>query len=192
MLHTMLSYIAYVLVTTFTPGPNNIMSLYSVSTAGWKKGCEVISGIFTGFSLLTISIIIFCHELSKYVPEIVGILKYIGAAYIVWLAVHIAKSTPSESQGHSITFKSGFFLSISNVKVILYLITVYTAYIIPSGAGLFEMFAHGVIIVALSAVSWFTWGTAGAMLQKFLKEHYRPFNIVMAIILLWCAVSILK
>ena len=192
MIETIFSYITYLLVTAFTPGPNNIMSLYAVSTEGWKKGREVIAGILTGLLTLIIFVIIFCHELSKYIPELVKYLKYIGAAYIVWLAVHIAKSTPSESQGHSITFKSGFFLSISNIKVILYLITLYTAYILPSGAGLFEMFAHGVIIVALSAVSWFTWGTTGAILQKFLKEHYRPFNIVMAIILLWCAVSIIR
>ena len=137
MLNVILSYLPYALITTFTPGPNNLMSLYAVSSYGWRKGSRVILGIFSGFS------------------------------------------------------KSGFFLALSNVKVILYLITIFTAYVIPSGGSLTEMFIHGGLIIALSAVSWGLWGTAGGLLQRFLSEHYRAFNIAMGIALIWCAVKIL-
>ena len=191
MLQVILSYLPYGIITSFTPGPNNIMSLYSVSSAGWKKGGRLIFGIFAGFSTLTLLVILFCHELAKYVPELVKYLKYVGAVYILWLAVHIARSTPGESQRRAINFRSGYFLSLTNVKVILYLITIYMAYIIPSGASLLEMIAHGVFIIAVSAVSWCLWGAAGGMMQKFLTKYYRPFNIAMGIILAWCAVQIL-
>ena len=191
MLAIILSYLPYALITTFTPGPNNIMSLYSVSQGGWQKGSRVILGILAGFVCVMILVILFCHELAKYVPEVVGWLKYIGAAYILWLAVHIALSKPSEAQEHSLSFSSGFFLAVSNIKVILYLITIFTAYIIPSGAGLLEMFGHGIFIIAVSAVSWCTWGAVGGILQTFLTRHYRPFNIAMGVILVWCALQIL-
>ena len=192
MFQVILSYLPYALVTTFTPGPNNIMSLYVVSSSGWRKGREVISGIFAGFTCLIILCVLFCHELSVYLPELVTYLKYIGAVYIIWLAVHIAMSRPSESQNNSLSFRGGFFLAVSNIKVILYLVTLFTAYIIPSRAGLYEMSIHAVFIVAISAVSWFTWGAAGGLLQRFIAKYYRPFNILMGIILLWCVVQILK
>ena len=192
MLQVILSYLPYALVTTFTPGPNNIMSFYVVSSSGWRKGREVISGIFAGFSCLITLCVLFCHELSVYLPELVTYLKYIGALYIIWLAVHIAMSRPSESQNNSLSFRGGFFLAVSNIKVILYLVTLFTAYIIPSRAGLYEMSIHAVFIVAISAVSWFTWGAAGGLLQRFIAKYYRPFNILMGIILLWCVVQILK
>ena len=192
MLQVILSYLPYALVTTFTPGPNNIMSFYVVSSSGWRKGREVISGIFAGFSCLITLCVLFCHELSVYLPELVTYLKYIGAVYIIWLAVHIAMSRPSESQNNSLSFRGGFFLAVSNIKVILYLVTLFTAYIIPSRAGLYEMSIHAVFIVAISAVSWFTWGAAGGLLQRFIAKYYRPFNILMGIILLWCVVQILK
>ena len=191
MVNVILSYFPYALITTFTPGPNNLMSLYAVSSYGWRKGSRVILGIFSGFSALMFTVIIFCHELSKYLPEIVAYLKYFGAVYILWLAYHIAVSVPSESQNNSVSVKSGFFLALSNVKVILYLITIFTAYVIPSGGNLTEMFIHGGLIIALSAVSWGLWGTAGGLLQCFLSEHYRAFNIAMGIALIWCAVKIL-
>ena len=192
MLQVFLSYLPYALVTTFTPGPNNIMSLYAVSSSGWSKGREVIAGILAGFSCVMVVCILFCHELAIYLPGLVKYLKYIGAAYIIWLAIHIALSQPGESQSHSVSFTSALFLALSNVKVILFLITIFTAYVIPSGAGLPEMFVHGVIITAISLIDWITWGAAGGLLQSFIASHFRAFNITMGVILLWCAVQILS
>ena len=191
MLDTVLSYMPYALISTFTPGPNNLMSLYAVSSSGWRKGGRVILGILAGFAVVMVAVILFCHELAENLPEIVKYLKYAGAVYILWLAYHIAVSKPSESRNNSVSIKSGFLLALSNVKVILYLITIFTAYVIPSGASLTEMFIHGGLIIAVSAVSWLLWGTAGGLLQKFLSRHYRLFNIAMGIALLWCAVKIL-
>ena len=187
MLNVILSYLPYALITTFTPGPNNLMSLYSVSHGGWKTGSRVILGIAGGFVSLMVIVILFCHELAEYAPELVKYLKYFGAAYILWLAVHIAFSRPSESEGQTLSFGKGFALAVSNVKVILYLITIFTAYVIPSGAGLMEMCAHGVLIISVSAVSWCMWGAVGRILQAFLAKYWRPFNIAMGIALLWCA-----
>lgn len=132
MLDTVLSYMPYALITTFTPGPNNLMSLYSVSTYGWRKGSRVIWGIFAGFTAVMAMVILSCSGLAQYMPGVVGWLKYFGAAYILWLAWHIA----------------------------------------------------------VSAVSWCMWGTAGGLLQRFLVRYYRPFNVVMGLALLWCAVKI--
>ncbi|MBQ7214738.1 MAG: LysE family transporter [Synergistaceae bacterium] len=187
MLRVILSYLPYALITTFTPGPNNLMALYSVSHGGWRTGSRVILGIASGFVSLMVIVIAFCHELAEYAPELVKYLKYVGAAYILWLAVHIALSRPSESEGQMMTFGKGFALSLSNVKVILYLITIFTAYVIPSGAGFAQMCLHGVFIIALSTVSWALWGGVGGILQAFLAEYWRPFNIAMGIALLWCA-----
>ena len=187
MLSVILSYLPYALITSFTPGPNNLMSLYSVSNGGWRLGSRVILGIAAGFMALMVIVIVFCHELAEYAPELVKYLKYVGAAYILWLAVHIALSRPSESEGQTLSFGKGFVLAVSNVKVILYLITIFTAYIIPSGANFAEMCGHGAFIVAVSAVSWCMWGAVGGILQAFLARYWRPFNIAMGIALLWCA-----
>lgn len=191
MFKVFLAYLPYAIITTFTPGPNNIMSLYAVSHAGWSKGRQLISGILAGFSLVTVLSIIFCHELAIYIPELIDYLKYIGAIYILWLAVHIAHSTPGTEQERSINFMSGFLLCVSNVKVILFLLTIFTVYIVPAGVSLSEMFIHGAIIILISLVDWCTWGTAGRIMQKFLVKYYRPFNILMGILLAWCAVQIL-
>ena len=190
MLNVILAYLPYALVTTFTPGPNNIMCLYSVSSEGWTGGRKLISGIFTGCTLLLTLTILFCHQLNQYVPGLVNYLKYIGAVYIAWLAFRIAMSKPGTSQERAINFKSGFLLAITNIKMLLYFITIFTVYIIPYSSGLNNLFIHGLFILIISLSAWLTWGAAGSLLQKVIMQYYRPFNILMGIILLWCAVRI--
>ena len=190
MLDVILEYLPYALVTTTTPGPNNLMCLYAVSSEGWSGGRKLISGIFTGCTTLLISSILFCHQLNEYVPGLVKYLKYVGAAYIIWLALRIATSKPGKSQERAITFKSGLLLALTNTKMLLYFITIFTVYIIPSGANLYNLFVHGLIILSISVLTWFTWGAAGSLLQRVIAKYYRPFNILMGIILLWCAVKI--
>ena len=46
------------------------------------------------------------------------VLKYIGADYILWLAIHIAFSKPStENAEQSASFLKGFMLQFVNVKI---------------------------------------------------------------------------
>lgn len=185
-----LSYLPYTFVTAITPGPNNIVSLYAVSQNGWRKGKNILLGIFLGFWCVMVVCALFCYQLEKYVPSVAGILKYVGAAYIVWLAIHVARSKPEEGGGRQVSFWNGFFLQFMNVKIILYAITVYTGYVLPRDASLIPLFLHASCLTAVGAIGMMIWATMGGVLQKFLKKYNRPFNIVMALILIYCAVML--
>ncbi len=43
-----LSYLPYALVTSFTPGPNNILAFHTVGQKGWVQGGH-LAGIVAGF-----------------------------------------------------------------------------------------------------------------------------------------------
>ena len=116
------SYLIYSLVTAYTPGPNNILSLHAVSQHGWHKGKFVLFGIAIGFLAVMLICAVSCYIMASFIPEILEVLKYVGAAYIAWLGVHIIRSTPSEDSEQSITFWNGFCLEFVNVKIILYAI----------------------------------------------------------------------
>ncbi len=184
------SYLPYTLVTAFTPGPNNIVSLYAVSRNGWRKGKDILLGIAAGFLCVMVLCALFCYELQKYVPSVAGVLKYVGAAYIVWLAAHVAFGRPEEGGGMRISFWNGFFLEFVNVKIILYAVTVYTGYVLPYDAGLASLLVHAVCLTAVGVAGMIAWAAAGGAFQKFLGKHYRPFNIAMALILVYCAAAL--
>ena len=186
----MLSYLLYTLVTAFTPGPNNIVALYAVSQNGWRKGKEILMGMAVGFLCVMVICALFCYELAKYLPSLTGILKYVGAAYIAYLAIHVARSQPGNSYNRQMTFWKGFLLQFFNVKIILYAITVYTGYVLPYESSLISLFTHAVNITVIGMAGFITWAAAGGLFQEFLKQYYRPFNITMAIILFYCAITL--
>ena len=191
MISIIISYLPYSLITAFTPGPNNLISFYSVSQNGWKKGSSIILGIAIGFLFVMSLAALFCYELAKYVPFIANLLKYVGAAYIAYLAIHILLSKPNDHVNKNASFIKGFLLQFANVKTILYGITIYTSYVIPHNKNIKVLFIHSIIITIIGIAGVLTWAFAGGILQKFLKRYYMQFNIVMAVILILCAVSLL-
>ena len=186
----MMSYLIYTVVTAFTPGPNNIMALYAVSQNGWRKGKDVLLGMAGGFLCVMFICALFCYELAKYLPSLTGTLKYVGAAYIVYLAIHVARSSPDNSDGRQMTFWKGFLLQFFNVKIILYAITVYTGYVLPYESSLTSLFSHAINLTVIGMAGFITWGVAGGLFQDLLTQYYRPFNIVMGLILVYCAITL--
>lgn len=186
----MMSYLIYTVVTAFTPGPNNIVALYAVSQNGWRKGKDVLLGMAGGFLCVMFICALFCYELAKYLPSLTGTLKYVGAAYIVYLAIHVARSSSDNSDGRQMTFWKGFLLQFFNVKIILYAITVYTGYVLPYESSLTSLFSHAINLTVIGMAGFITWGLAGGLFQDLLTQYYRPFNIVMGLILVYCAITL--
>ena len=148
------SLAAYVLISSFTPGPGNIMSLNAITRHGWRKGKSTILGVCVGYFAVQAICVMFIYELSQYAAPIMEALKYIGAAYLIWLAVRIIRSKPDFSGGESApTFLSGFLLQFVNVKIYFYGMTVLSGYIIPYYAKLGEMAAAQCIITGVGCVA---------------------------------------
>lgn len=124
------NFFIYAIINAFTPGPGNILALNTVTNYEYKKGRSLFFGIFAGYYVVQIICALFVYGVSAFMPNILGIMKYIGAAYILWLAIHIAVSKPeSESTEKSASFFKGFLLQFVNVKIYLFGITALTGYI---------------------------------------------------------------
>lgn len=191
ILTTLISYLPYALITTFTPGPNNLISFYAVSSRGWKKGFPVLAGIGTAIFLIMILAALFCHQISEHMEAALPVLKIFGAVYILWLAYHIARSGPEDSTFNIATFRKGFILVFINIKMLFYAITIFSGYIVTQNNTLSFLMIHAVILTALCITSNITWAAAGRLLQSFLNNHYRLFNIAMGLILAYCAIALI-
>lgn len=185
------SYLVYSLVTAYTPGPNNVVALHAVSRFGWSTGRKVLLGMTVGFFIVMLICGLSCYLLAGFIPSLVEILKYIGAAYIAWLGVHIMRSSPSESSAKNFSFWSGFCLQFVNVKIILYAVTIYTAYVIPKSFSPESLFFHALVISCIGISGFWTWAEMGKVFQKFLQKYFLPFNVAMGLILIYCAVQLL-
>ena len=191
--YVLTNFFVYAIVNAFTPGPGNILALNTVTNYGWKKGKPLYFGIFTGYYVVQIICAVFVYGVGTFLPDALQVMKYIGAAYILWLAIHIAISKPevSEEQG-SASFMKGFLLQFVNIKIYMFGITALTGFITPYSKALWTLIGFELLIATIGTIATSTWIGAGLLIQKLYVKHYRIINIILALTLLECIWSMLR
>ncbi len=187
------NFFIYSVINAFTPGPGNILALNTVTNYGYKKGRPLYWGIFAGYYVVQVICAVFVFGVSTFLPDLLGIMKYIGAAYILWLAVHIALSKPITSTVEkSASFLKGFLLQFVNVKIYLFGITALTGYVTEYSASLWVLLLFGMIIATIGTIATLTWIGMGVLIQRAYQKYYRLINIILALTLSECVYSMLK
>lgn len=187
------NFFLYSVINAFTPGPGNILALNTVTNYGWKKGKPLFFGIFTGYYVVQIICALFVFGVSAFMPSVLGVMKYIGAAYILWLAIHIAISKPpSDDEQKSASFMKGFLLQFVNVKIYLFGITALTGYVTDYSTALWVLLLFEIIIATIGTAATMTWIGAGVLIRNVYQKHFRIINILLGVILLECVYSMLK
>ena len=182
----------YMLVSSFTPGPGNILALNTTLKGGLKNSRFLLVGIGAGYFVVQYICTGAVLLLDAVLEGAMVYVKYIGAAYLVWLAVHIFLSKmDSQSQGGKSGFVSGFLMQLVNVKIYFYCTTLLSVYIVPNFNSWIFVLLMGLFVIFVGCLATLSWAVAGAKLQKFYFEHFKLCNTVMALFLLWCAVSMI-
>lgn len=187
-------FLSYVIITTFTPGPNTIMSMSNASKYGLKRAIPFNMGVFFGCFIIFSLSSFFSIKLFDLIPSIKPFMTYIGVAYILWLAWKIYNSKPNisgENDKNTNTFFKGFILQFVNVKVILFAITTISTFIIPYYKSPLMLTIFAIVLALIGFVSTFCWAVFGSLLKRFFESHGKIINTVMALLLVYTAISLL-
>jgi len=185
----LIAFIVFAAVMFFTPGPNNIMVLSSGLTYGFRRTVPHIAGITIGFAFMVGTVGLGFGTIFIAYPVLQTILKYAGAAYLIYLAATIAMSepvTPGQDTGRRpMTFWGAVLFQWVNVKGWVMVIGTITAY---AGIASFPWnIAIQVVVCLLLGVSATSiWTLSGSSLRSFMTspKAVRAFNIAMAALLL--------
>lgn len=191
-MENMFSFISYVFVVTFTPGPNNIMSMINATQYGYKKTLKFMLGVFTGFFVLMVVSSFSNLFLFQYIPKIKPYMKAIGGLYMLYLASNILKpkKKSKDAVNRTATFQTGLLLQLVNVKVILYCLTVVSTFIIPSFQSKPILIGFSLLLALTAFVSVNCWALFGSFFNKYINKYEKTFNIAMALLLTYSALMI--
>lgn len=180
-------------VTVWSPGPNNILLLSTASKYGIRKNFRLMLGIWTGSLTIMCLSGLFCSGLSAAIPGITPVMKYVGAAYILYLAWQTWRRNPPGESGvqKEPSCLEGLILQLLNVKIIIYGLTMFSSYILPHESRIPVLFLFSVYLMILGAIGNLIWAFAGNVLKRFCTVHYKGTNTVMALLLVWCALRIM-
>jgi threonine/homoserine/homoserine lactone efflux protein len=190
MSHSLLiAFVMFATVMYFTPGPNNIMLLSTAVTYGFRRSLPHIAGITIGFAFMIGAVGVGLGAIFIAYPVLQSILKYAGAAYLIYLAVAIAMSgpvKPGESTGRGpMTFWGAAMFQWINAKGWVMVIGTITTYAAIASFP-WNIAIQVAISLLLGTLSCITWALFGSSLRPLLTSErtVRAFNIVMAILLL--------
>ena len=188
-----LSFIAYACAATFLPGPNNVLLLSAAGQFGFKKCLPLLLGIWTGLVTVMLLAGTFCTVLESFIPAIAPVFKFVGAAYILYLAWQTFRRRPSSTEDvelKPLKFRTGFLLQFLNVKVIMLGLAAFPGYFLPYGHSVFLVVLFAVTMTACCGTGNLIWAVAGSLIYPFYSRYYKWINAAMALLLVYCAVKI--
>jgi len=187
-LDLLMGFALFALVTSITPGPNNTMLLASGVNFGFNRTIPHMLGITCGFFVLVVAVGFGLGAVFQTYPMLYTVLRYVGAAYLLYLAWKIAHSGPvSESEnGESkpISYLGAAAFQWVNPKAWIMAIGAISTYTPMQG-----YFTNVLVIAAVFALinlpSVSVWAACGTLLRNVLKDRrwLRLFNWGMAALL---------
>lgn len=193
----LIAFIVFAAAALFTPGPNNIMLMASGLNYGFRRTLPHVAGVTLGFSFLVAVIGFGLGAVFAAYPVLHTILKYAGAAYLIYLAIVIAMSGPSDAkasaEGKPMTFLGAAMFQWVNVKGWVIAVGAIAAYAAVAVYPL-NIVMLSVLLFLIGLASSMTWVLLGTSLQSLVRSPraVRIFNIVMAVLLLASLYPVLK
>ena len=176
----------YALVTSVTPGPNNLMLLASGVNFGFRQTIPHMLGIALGFTAMVALVGFGLGAVLTLFPIVFNVLRVLALVYMVWLSWKLASSGSlgsGDAKARPMTFIEAALFQWINPKAWAMALTATTLYTVP------DMYYLSVILVAgtfgvinLPSVS--CWAGFGVALRGFLSvpARLRIFNVGMAVL----------
>lgn len=194
MFSNLFPLLSFVLITTFTPGPSNISSASMGVLYGYRGSLKYLGGLSVGVFLMMLLGGLISGSLLSYFPSLESTLRYVGAAYVLYLAVGILRAsyTFTEKEVKPLGFAHGILLQVSNPKLIVYAFTLFSTFLasITGDTALIVLAAALLSAVAFSATS--VWALFGTGIRTYLRSpRWKTFvNVVLSLLLVYTAVEL--
>ena len=186
--------VSFVMVTTFTPGPNNISSASMGVLYGYRDTVEYLAGITVGFFFIMLLCAYVSSTLLNLIPSVEPVLRIIGAAYILWLAIGTARASYAfkDAGQPPMGFKKGFFLQTFNPKVAVYGLTLYSTFLSPAADNLIVLTVFAMLFALTAFCSTSTWALCGAAIRTHLHQPKVRLlvNAVLILLLIYTAIDL--
>jgi cysteine/O-acetylserine efflux protein len=193
---TWIPLLTFLFITAITPGPNNLSCVSMGVQHGYRRSLIYILGIVFGMFVQAMISGFISTTLYTLFPKFETLLRYVGAVYILWLAFVTLNSKYSVDNNGSIPlgFKNGFLLQFLNVKAILFILTVFTAYLQPILGNFLFIFIAALLLGFRSFFVNSAYALFGSTIRQFLSHPAinKAFNIAIAATLVYNAADLIK
>ena len=174
----------------YTPGPANIYILSCVLSHGKRAAMRCWFGLLCGFSTAALFAAVAAYFAELALGVYIVYIKYLGASYMVYLAWKCYRSNMSGGEGVKCSFWSGFIVQISNAKMILFSLTVYSSFVLPYSSRFIDLLPVAALLLIAGPGADMVWLLGGYLLRPYFIKYMHAVNMAISIALLLCAAMI--
>lgn len=181
--------LAFALVTSFTPGPNNTLVTASGANWGFGRTLPHMLGITVGFPAMLLAVGFGVGEIFLAFPQAGRVLRYVAFAYLLYLAWRLARSGRRQADGgrsgRPMSFLEAIAFQWVNPKAWVMALSATTLFAAGGSDRTVTMLALAVIFFAASFPTMASWCLFGKAISRWLDTDRRTalFNAGMAVLL---------
>ncbi|MEZ4662814.1 MAG: LysE family transporter [Caldilineaceae bacterium] len=191
-----LPVLSYVLISTFTPGPSNITTTSLAVLHGYKATLRYQAGL----AVVVFVFMVLAGWLSTWLlailPALEPLLRYAGAAYILYLAWSILKATYAfaEQEVEPLGFVHGVMLQSLNPKLFVYAFTLFAGFLAPIANQPSQVVLAAALLAATAFIATSVWALFGSAIKRFLHIAWlrTTVNILLALALVYTALELIE
>jgi len=192
---SLIALFGILLAATWSPGPNNLMLASSGATFGLRATVPHIAGVFLGFGFMLLIVALGIGEVFERAPMLRVVLRWVGAALLLWVAWRIANTKgPGEPGARTkpFTFVQAAAFQWVNPKGWAMCVALVGQFMGSERSIMVASILAGVsMICGLTSAT--GWAAFGEFLQRWLKsqQHLKAFNLSMAAVIVVGVVVVL-
>ncbi|WP_187430768.1 hypothetical protein ROLI_020330 [Roseobacter fucihabitans] len=161
-----------------TPGPANMALMATGARYGFKAALPFVAGVALGKQLVIWPVGFGLMELADRAPWVFETLKYISAAYIIWLAWKVANMRLSSVRGadQAPGFVAGLIVHPLNPKAWAMIVGGFTAFVGPGTSTLEATASIAAVLLACQIILHPLWTLAGDRIARTLAgTPFEPY-----------------
>ncbi len=168
---------AFLLITAvlvIVPGPIVTLVIATGASRGIRAAMQTVIGTTLGNALLLACIALGLNWILRTSAEVFDYVRWIGAAYLVWLGIQAWRHAGSVSEaappgGHVFAWR-GFVVALTNPKTIAFFTAFLPQFIDPALPVARQLIVMCAVTVVLAGALDAVWGVAAGLGRAFLMK----------------------
>ncbi|MEO9528393.1 LysE family translocator [Roseibium sp.] len=171
------AYVVATLVVLAIPGPTIMLVVSYALTQGRRSAFATVMGVGLGDATAAIASLMGLGAILATSAAAFSLLKWVGAAYLVWLGIKMWRSRPEALGAHQVArvparkiFWHAYIVTALNPKGIIFFMAFLPHFIAPQAAVLPQLTLLGTTFVVLGVLNAAVYALAAAFLGRKLTS----------------------
>jgi len=173
-------YLGAVVLISVTPGPNVLYVTTRSIRFGFSAAMTGMTGCLSALLIILIASVAGVSAFMLAVPTAFEILKYAGAAYLIFLGIQTWRApivpppqlatSPRETPSRVSLYRGGFLVGISNPKLLVFAAAFFPQFIAPDAPWVPQFLLLVATFLAVEASTYVMLGLSARGLAHYLEQ----------------------